>query len=495
VRGRFNYFISMQRVPSQSKPLVHPGLVVGQGEERLQVAPSSPFSVTEPAEGGDILLFPSFFWLFILASTFLILLTPSFLIYFELPVGRAQWHHSPSLSSPFPRVALIVNCAQRHLVEWENVLSALPIATRANLSLFFAVYGTEAPVGVEETSSPFSLAHLFQNASRLAPAVLVHTAPCDPRGSKSWTLGRNDLLKHVYSHEVLRAEQFTYWVIADGDTSHVDCVVCLPSTRPPDYTSAACCLDKFLGALLTSDEFGFSTVGQTLTPDEFKAMPPPQPGGRTSFLFRDCTDGQMQAFHRDAVPVALPYHEEFENITWLASQSMLFMYTSSCLRGSSAVIGAHLQVWDNEHGQDYGGIDLEGQIRVFATLHPDIFGRVLNPQRQCQAPGWIFPPSDNVSDAIITIEGGGSKGVTASGYPVNPRLRWNETCAFQACRASLYPRFIELLGGGVQEAPRREGMGVGWVWGWQALSQQPPPWWTNDTSMVGLSTECNGVIA
>jgi hypothetical protein len=389
-------------------------------------------------------------------------------------------------SLPLPRVALAVKCTQSHLLEWEFLIAALPLSTRANLTLFFTIYGTITNQSTSNSKN-IPLLTLLRNYSNLSPSIIAHLAPTS---TLSWTPGRNELLQIMYEYEVNRGERFTYWVTADGDTSHIDCNQCLP-TRPPDYSSTACCWDTLLGSTLNSDGLSFAMVGTMLSGDELPFFGQDRQTGMSNihqYLLKDCTDGQIQAFHRDAVPLLLPFHDEFEDQSWWASQYLLFAYTSACVRGSIAVLEGNLRVWDNEHTLLLARLPPTNLMHDFiARENPDLFGRFFFPDRQCLTAGHI---RNNPQDSVIYLVSGEVVGETVSNIPVKPRVRWNETCAFSQCFASRYPKFIEDVGKGVHEAIRRKDMKVGWVWGWQALEEEPIPYWSDETELSGFSKNC-----
>jgi hypothetical protein len=390
-------------------------------------------------------------------------------------------------SLPLPRVALAVKCTQSHLLEWESLIAALPLTTRANLTLFFTIYGTITNQSLISISKNIPLLTLLRNYSNLSPTIIAHLAPTS---TLSWTPGRNELLQIMYAYEVDRGERFTYWVTADGDTSHIDCNQCLP-TRPPDYSSTACCWDTLLGSTLNADGLSFAMVGTMLSGEELPFFGQRRKDGITDihqYLLKDCTDGQIQAFHRDAVPLLLPFHDEFEDQSWWASQYLLFAYTSACVRGSIAVLEGNLRVWDNEHTLLQARLPPTHVMHDFiARENPDLFGQVIFTDRQCLTASNI---RNNPQDSVIYLVSGEDVGETVSNIPVIPRVRWNETCAFSQCFASRNPKFIETIGKGVPEAPRRKEMKVGWVWGWQALDKEPILYWSEKTKLSGFSENC-----
>ncbi len=441
--------------------------------------------------------------LFFIAGLVLFLFTP--LILHNLSSSESEY----GLNNPFavapsstevprfvdlhvPRVALAISCEPQYIPLWSSLITSLSEPTRSNLSVFFAVYGSNVPYNASLTKS---LSKLVTNLSALEPAEVAYIAP---RLANSWTTGRNELMQKIYRHEIERGEQYTYWVFVDADTVHLDCTICSPSL-PPNYTSMACCWEQLIGNVLTSDDFLFATLGSVLAAEELSYLGPVPEGSRQFFL-RDCTDAQLQAFHREAVPLVLPYQEEHEGRSWWSSQAALFSFTSACLRGSNAVATENFKVRNNQHVHGGGaGVDWGGLDTILQAQNPNIWGHIMDKNRRCQA--HIPRASGEVvyQDAVINIQTGETEGAksgkTLSNISVVSMVRWNETCAFAACNATRYERFVTLVGKGAPEAPRRPGTKVGWVLGWPALSlEQNPPWWSNNSNLSGLTKDCSAHI-
>lgn len=399
-----------------------------------------------------------------------------------------------------PRVALAVNCAARHIPDLAAVIAALPEDTRANLTLFFAVYGEpEPPPQWAKAAASFNgstaLLWLLPNASAsvVAPAALAYLAPT---ATRTWTTGRNELLRKIYAAEVARGQRFTYWVMGDADIAHTDCADC-PPARAPDYSSYACCLNHILGPVLTSDQYNFATLGQVLAQEEWEALGRTTIGADTArrFVLRDCTDAQLHAFHREAAPLMLPYHEEFEASTWVASQAMLFHHSSGCLAGAGAVITTNNIVWDNEHAQKYASPDWAALVAFLEAANPELHGltggnAIIDSTRRCYAGS---NQRGSKLDEVVLIAEGGRSG-TVAGELLVPRVRWTDTCAYAACNASLRERFVRGVGEGAPEAPPRPGTQAGLVWGWQALSAEGIPWWSKSTNLTAFSQDCSAPL-
>lgn len=67
-------------------------------------------------------------------------------------------------------------------------------------------------------------------------------------------------------------------------------------------------------------------------------------------LFRvDCIDAMMNAYHREALPVVLPYISILDNVSWWLSQALEFHTMQGCLSGGTAVLGGYGEPPLQEH--------------------------------------------------------------------------------------------------------------------------------------------------
>eukprot|EP01038_Epipyxis_sp_PR26KG_P014939 gene14939-20097_t len=167
----------------------------------------------------------------------------------------------------------------------------------------------------------------------------------------TWTEGRNRLVRLVAETEDEIDSKFKYWVFGDGDLYSSTCDgfshqrninANISNTNNFDLnnmnilcTSTSCCYDKFI-TILSHKQTKFATIG-------FMGYRPPSEAPiiyhtYDMALFEDCHDAQLQAIHRHAVPVLLPYVELLDSLSWWESQLFLFQNAATCLSGSSVIL-------------------------------------------------------------------------------------------------------------------------------------------------------------
>jgi len=157
------------------------------------------------------------------------------------------------------------------------------------------------------------------------------------------------------------------------------------------------------------------------------------PDMTSTFVFFDCSDAQLQAFHREAVPILLPYHSELDSISWWCSQATLFYYSAGCLAGANAV--ALHKMGSSGHGNYPRGRDPDGEEAVIKHLFPSLLDFPINP---------AYGP-------ICTQQGGG---VVRHIDPANPEVvDWQNSTAFLKCKTVKEPYFISVIGEGEPQAP------------------------------------------
>lgn len=106
--------------------------------------------------------------------------------------------------------------------------------------------------------------------------------------------------------------------------------------------AASCCCFDCLFSDVTLGPYSFATVsviadaGAEEAPlaAAAAAASPPDATRERVVIHRDCVDSNLQAFHRDAVPLFLPYHTDLDSVSWWSPQAILFHYTSACLPGN-----------------------------------------------------------------------------------------------------------------------------------------------------------------
>jgi hypothetical protein len=334
---------------------------------------------------------------------------------------------SPSPAPPkhMPRVAIGIRARPLWMEHWRALLNAMKL--RDEIALFFSLWKEEANEALVASW-------------RAEPNSPLASVKFEPTGT--YTTGRNMNIRTMYAAEVARGKRFESWVIADADAAFVECYRC-PVTRLPDVTGAACCMDYFIGLALNR-AYNFSQVSSILAWEEY----PPFEAQKNSevidrmFMFRDCADGQLQAYHRDIVPVVFPYHEELEDVSWWSSQGILFRYTSGCAPGSSVLPGRNLKPNEQEHVPYNRG---ERDIGREAALVRDTFPELADfPLNQATNPAF-FCQDQSAQRGVVTLD-------PSSGHP--DVVDWRATEAFKKCLRVKEPWFVQHAGGGVPQAPR-----------------------------------------
>lgn len=146
----------------------------------------------------------------------------------------------------------------------------------------------------------------------------------------------------------------------------------------------------------------------------------------------DCVDARAQAFHRDALPVLLPYWDEFEDKTWWASQQLLFHFAVGCFPSMSHVkIGGFNMVSGNEHGGYPRGVLKTTELQQFFQLHvPElVHGIMLQPGKNASLPDLNQPHCRR-----------GPEGQWQP-YAEARGSSWQDSSSFQLCRAVLASRW------------------------------------------------------
>jgi hypothetical protein len=329
----------------------------------------------------------------------------------------------PTPHSAPPRVAIGIRASIAWMEHWRALLNAMKL--RDEIALFFSLWKEEADEALVAS----------WRAEPTSPLASVKFEP-----GVSWTPGRNLVLQSIYAAEVARGKRFESWVIADADAVFVECYRC-PVTRLPDVTGAACCMDYFIGLALNR-AYNFSTISTIFSWDEvapFEAQKDADVVDRM-FFFRDCADAQLQAVHRDLVPVVFPYHEELEDVSWWSSQGMLFRYTSGCAPGANVLPGRNFRPNGEEHvSANIGKRDQNAEAEIVRMAFPELaespINEVTTPTLMCLRD----------QRGVVTLD-------PSSGHP--DVVDWRATEAFKKCLRVKEPWFVQMTGKGVPQAPR-----------------------------------------
>jgi hypothetical protein len=325
-------------------------------------------------------------------------------------------------SGRMPRVAIGIRASVVWMERWRALLNAMKL--RDEIALFFSLWKEEADEALvaswrAEPNSPLA-------SVKFEPGV-------------SWTPGRNLVLQSIYAAEVARGKRFESWVVADADAAFVECYRC-PVTQLPEVTGAACCMDYFIGLALNR-AYNFSSISSILAWEEY----PPFEAQKNSevidrmFLFRDCADAQLQAYHRDYVPIVFPYHGELDDISWWSSQGILFRFTSTCGPGNNVLPGRNLKPNLQEH-IDYpkNGRDIGREEMLVRETYPELADFPIN---AAVSPGLMC---NTAQRGVITLD------PTVHGQGV---VDWRATESFKKCLAVRERVFVRVTGKGVPQAP------------------------------------------
>ncbi len=190
--------------------------------------------------------------------------------------GGCQRHDSQA------RVALAVQGECLDLPLWQTLLSRQHHLHQ--IQLFFLAYDKH-PKECQLPGFPSD------------PSALIHGP------NTTWTGGRNALAKAIYWAEQGQGLTFKYWLFADADMVHLECHYCrhLEGEFQP-----ACCYDQLVHFLLGSGQFAVVAVN-AYQQDE---------GAHGLFSRHECPDAMLNAFHRAAVPILLPYDGGLDSISW-----------------------------------------------------------------------------------------------------------------------------------------------------------------------------------
>ena len=337
----------------------------------------------------------------------------------------------PLPQQPQRRLAIATRGGADGLAPWAEWVAALPPEVRAEVALFYSAHAGDlgAPVAAAAALS-------------LGPALASFRMDT----GVTWTGGRNLLMQAIYAAEVQRGAAFDYWVFTDGDAlRNMQCRGC---AEEPALASAACC-----GAFLLRDvllRYSFATVATQLLPHEWQWGEGSSEGSSAeAFVFRDCADSIVMAFHRQAVPVALPYLEEMDAESWWGGQAMLFHFTRGCLGGANALPARHLHPSAStvEHGSYPKGRDQAKEVAVAAAAFPLLTPEIISPavfqDNACENP----PPPLLLGSGVRLVAGGGA------GAHAGWVGEWNSTPHFAQCLAVRGEDFVRVVGRGVPQAP------------------------------------------
>jgi hypothetical protein len=144
---------------------------------------------------------------------------------------------------------------------------------------------------------------------------------CVSSKDTTWATGRNALAKAAYRMEVNNNIKYTYWTFADADIV----LACLIEGNPYLQTDDSCFVQY--DSILEKSNWPIVTLTEK---GRFSVM-------KDSVLIKiESFDGAWNSFHRDAVPVLLPYQSDLDLHTWWSSQA-IFWYRVKCFTSQFAL--------------------------------------------------------------------------------------------------------------------------------------------------------------
>ena len=148
-------------------------------------------------------------------------------------------------------------------------------------------------------------------------------------------------------------------------------------------------------------------------------------------------DARLNAFHRRAVPVFLPYDPNLDKQTWWSSQAILFHLTTGCLSGSGFALFAGFQTSNTDHRHYTRGRNLTSEDSLVSGL-----------RKKHGVPVWAVPGVRDVANLRGPREQSYLTTVPVSIGELSPDVwnadRWTTTASWQGCMA-LEKRFEEFV--------------------------------------------------
>ena len=221
-------------------------------------------------------------------------------------------------------VALAVQGKCKDFLFWQNLLTHQH--NTYQVDLIFLTFDT-----------PADTCHDTQSAD------MNSTAMYGP--NTTWASGRNLLAKAIYKKEQLMRKKYKYWIMSDTDVRRLRCHNC---RHVEEHSMLACCFDLFVQFLLGPQQFAVVAI------NEFQQ----HPEAHNRFSQHECPDGMLNAFHRAAVPVLLPYNDALDHVSWWSSQEILFHLASGCVKGGVVTLGGYsFHHLGAEHAEYPRGLD------------------------------------------------------------------------------------------------------------------------------------------
>ncbi len=216
----------------------------------------------------------------------------------DLNAKKSAVHYS--ISSPLvkriyvepPKIALAVQGPAHNLNRFMDVVNIMKY--RANMTLFLSSF--------DQVIDP----NYCTNSTSADIEFVCEFAP-----HTTWTGGRNNQAKKIYEYEQLNEFQYKYWLFADHDQSQLN--HCQNSTNCNKHPKssvelAACCLDAAVERIIHPKvQYPIVYFNLDFGPERAPYLTEACGLNYLAFLHFDCGDAALYAFHRQAVPMLLPY--------------------------------------------------------------------------------------------------------------------------------------------------------------------------------------------
>ena len=243
-----------------------------------------------------------------------------------------------------------------------------------------------------------------------------------PKSDKwTWTKGRNALTLAAFDDEESRMVEYEHWIHVDVDFLDVRCM-----SISDDISE---CWDDFVERLFL---FQLPTLSGVNWNPEMNGFPEVYNATyRNFFMFSPCSDAALQAFHRQAVIVMMPYVSALDNNSWWMSQALQFPLTKGCFPGNNGVF--NFNALDNRHSEYPQGRDYKLELRHYEEVYKNITPwptKYFRGDQGCE---------ENIEAATYRTRG------FLDPVAPNASLSWTLTKEYTACVDFTLPRFCEFV--------------------------------------------------
>lgn len=156
---------------------------------------------------------------------------------------------------------------------------------------------------------------------------------CVSLESTTWTTGRNKLARLAYQTERLNLKNYTYWTFIDADIT-LQCLL-------KDLTTVTSNNECFVKYDLVLKQLMHPVVF-LIDADKFPFQ------DNAFFVKIEAFDAACNSFHRNSIPVLLPYQSDLDHVSWWSSQA-IFWYRVRCFTPLYATSPLSVFMKNQEH--------------------------------------------------------------------------------------------------------------------------------------------------